>query len=141
MAATGSASGDNSSIRLPSARRPGLFNELHMVNSFAGLPGRSFIKVGIEDSDFGDAIDRELAAVRRTANRLRRGPVVHAEGPFFIRAHVRVNPRDLVAEIAFDHRQTGPGTILVNGNQQSVRKLSLNYIAGHDLSSWLASRR
>src|SRR5213082_543134 len=97
------------------------------------------VEIRIEDPNLGDALDREPVAAVCAPNGLGRGRIVDAEGLPLVHAYVRVNPGDLVGEVALDHRQAGLGAGLVHRNLQSVRKLSLDQIAWHGGVSWLRS--
>src|SRR5882724_2660388 len=90
-----------------------------------------FIKIGVENPHLGDALNRQLVATRAAANRLGRRPVIDAKRLPLVRAHVRVHPSDLVRGIALNNGQTSPGTVLVDGDQQPVWKLSLDDVAWH----------
>src|SRR5258708_4572241 len=128
MAATATPS--SSRAHLP--RLIGLFTDTFILVSCSGRAGL-FVKVGVQNAHLGDAPYRKLAAARRAANRLRGWSVVNTERLLLVHAHVRMHPRNLVRGVAVDHGQTSLGASVVNGNLQSIRKLSLDYVAWHRL--------
>src|SRR5207302_7371844 len=97
------------------------------------------VEVRIEDANLGDAFHGELVTARRAANGLGRGPVVDAESLLLVRAHVRVQPRYLLHGVALDDGQACPGAGLIDGNLESVRKLSLDHVAWHGGTPWFGS--
>src|ERR1035438_7968817 len=93
--------------------------------------GSLVIEVGIEDLNLGDAADGEFAAARGAPDRFGRRTVVDAERLLLVRAHIRMNPGDLIAGVAVHDRETGPPAVGVDQNLQSVRKFSFDHISGH----------
>src|SRR6202022_1308737 len=89
----------------------------------------------------GDALDRKLATLRGNANGLRCRCIVDAESLLLVRAHVRMNPGDLVCQVGLHNVQACFCAGLIDRDLQATRKLSLYDITWHGASSraWPAS--
>src|SRR5579864_5699605 len=84
----------------PSARRVPLWRGIFMTLAPFRRCRCLLVKIRIEDTNLGDALDGKLVAARRAADRLGRGPVVDAEGLLPIRAHVGMHPGHLLRQVA-----------------------------------------
>src|SRR5271170_4642679 len=106
--------------------------------SFFMFSPELFVEVGIQDANLGDPRDGQLVTGRGATDRFRGGSVVDAEASLAIGRDVRMDPRDAVlGVVVYDHTaEIRAGLVLPDG--KTVRKISLDQVAGHasDLPWW-----
>src|SRR5271166_23544 len=144
MFARSNTDGRNSSLEQPQtattpwAARPGPLRAQEqkpartaMQAFFSSIPPPSIIKVRVQNANLGDLRDRQLVASRRMANRLRRGPVVDAEGPLAVRRDVGVEPSDAILGIVVDDLTANSRADFILRNGEAIGKISFDQITGH----------
>src|SRR4029077_11506051 len=89
----------------------------------------SLVEVGIEDSDAGNAVDRELVALRGAADRLRAGAVVNTEGLPSVLADVGMHPGHADLGVAIHDTEAGGRALLGHRDCQTVRKGSFDHVS------------
>src|SRR5579862_3448152 len=117
-----------------SSQRGFSFFMLVMVFSVTGSAPGLLVEIRIQHPHLGDALHRQLAAAGGVADRLGCRGVVDTKGLLLVGAYVRVDPGDLVLEVALNNCQAGLGSRGVHGNLQPVRELSLDDITRHGLT-------
>src|SRR5262249_41003934 len=93
------------------------------------------IEVRVEDANLGNAIHRQVVRFSGAANRFRRGCIVSTKSLGAVFAHIRVKPRYTVFIVNQGSLPAKLCTFFINGNLETFRKASFNYVARHVNSS------